>query len=236
MRIDTDKIKNKKFTEPIKSEPQKHSQEYRVLATLRYLYPNKFENMVTDESPDLQDNKNGVGIEVTAAVDYRDMRASREFANLQQKNGNTEKHKKAIVSSGYSILPIPIKEDMVAISTSGTSDGEKFFFQESIRRKTEKLEQYRLNFKRMGLAILLPEIPTTYAENHFSEWISEVLDESANLFDYVYVISHRFCIYYETQTSIAVKHSLTQDESRFLATVARMTAEGELSMTDEEWL
>ena len=236
MRIDTDKIKNKKFTEPIKSEPQKHSQEYRVLATLRYLYPNRFENMVAGESPDLQDNKNGVGIEVTAAVDYRDMRASREFANLQQKNGNTEKHKKAIVSSGYSILPIPIKADMVAISTSGTSDGEKIFFQESIRRKTEKLEQYHLNFNRMGLAILLPEIPTTYAENHFSEWISEVLDESVNSFDFVYVISHRFCIYYDIQTSTAVKHSLTQDESRFIATVARMTSEGELSMTDEEWL
>lgn len=96
MRIDTDKIKNKKFIEPIKSEPQKHSQEYRVLATLRYLYPNRFENMVTDESPDLQDNKNGVGIEVTIAVDFRDMRASREFANLQQNNGNTEKYKKPL--------------------------------------------------------------------------------------------------------------------------------------------
>ena len=51
MKIDTDKIKNKKFTTPIKSEPQKHSQEYRVLATLRHLYPNRFENVVTGESP-----------------------------------------------------------------------------------------------------------------------------------------------------------------------------------------
>lgn len=235
MRIDTDKIKNKKFTEPIKSEPLKHSQEYRVLATLRYLYPNRFENMVTGESPDLQDNENGVGIEVTTAVDFRDMRASREFANLQQKNGNTEKHKRAIVSSGYSILPIPIKEDMVAISTSGTSDGEKFFFQESIRRKTEKIEQYQSNFKRMGLAILLPEIPTSYAENHFFEWISEVFEESAKLFDFVYVISYRFCLYYDMQASIAEKNPLTQDESRFLATIARMTAEDELSLSDEEW-
>ena len=139
MRIDTDKIKNKKFTEPIKSEPLKHSQEYRVLATLRYLYPNRFENMVTGESPDLQDNENGVGIEVTAAVDFRDMRASREFVNLQQKNGNTEKHKRAIVSSGYSILPISIKEDMVAISSSGTSDGEKSFFKRAYEERKKRL-------------------------------------------------------------------------------------------------
>lgn len=235
MKIDTDKIKNKKFIEPIKSKSQKHSQEYRVLATLRYLYPNRFENMVTGESPDLQDKENGIGIEVTAAVDFRDMRAYREFANLQQKNGNTEKHKRAIISSGYSILTIPIKEDIVAISTSGTSDGEKFFFQKSIRRKTEKLEQYRANFKRMGLAILLPESPTSYAENHFSEWISEVFDKSANLFDFVYVISHRFCLYYDMKVCIAEKHSLTQEESRLLATIARMTAEDELSLNDEEW-
>lgn len=57
MKIDTDQIKNKKFTAPIKSELQKHSQEYRVLATLRYLFPNRFENMVTGEAPDLQDKK-----------------------------------------------------------------------------------------------------------------------------------------------------------------------------------
>lgn len=235
MRIDTDKIKNKKFIESIKSEPQKHSQEYRVLATLRYLYPNKFENMVTDESPDLQDNKNGVGIEVTVAVDFRDMRASREFVNLQQNNSNTKKYKKAIASSGYSIFPIPIKEDAVAISTSGTSDGEKFFFQASMRRKAGKLQLYRKNFRKIGLAILLSEIPTSYAENHLSEWISEMFDESPNLFDFVYVIFHRFCLYYDAQAKSTEKHSLTQDESRLLAKIGRMTAEGELTMSDIEW-
>lgn len=71
MKIDTNKIKNKRFTTPIESELQKHSQEYRVLATLRYLYPNRFENMITSESPDLQDKENSIGIEVTAAVDCR---------------------------------------------------------------------------------------------------------------------------------------------------------------------
>lgn len=236
MKIDTDLVKNKKFPSSVKSSILKHSQEYRVLATLRYLHPDKFDTMITDESPDLQDSISNIGIEVTVAVDFRDMRASREFANLKQKNGNPEKHKKAIVSSGYSILPMPIKDDIVAISTSGTSDGEKFFFQESIRRKTEKLESYRANFKKMGLAILLPEIPTFYAENHFSEWISEVYDESPNLFDFVYVISHRFCLYYDTQANVVTKYLLTQEESRSLATIGRMTAEGELSLENDEWL
>lgn len=112
---------------------------------------------------------------------------------------------------------------------------ERNAFSRKHTKKDEKIQQYRSNFKRMGLAILLPEIPTSYAENHLSEWITELFDESANLFDFVYVISHRFCLYYDTQAKITEKCSLTQDESLLLATIGRMTAEGELTMTDTEW-
>ncbi len=202
---------------------------------MRYVYPDKFDAMTTGEAPDLQDSTNNTGIEVTVAVKEDDMKASRAFSELNQgKSKDIEKRKNIIESSGYSF--VPLKDEKVAISTSGTADGEKYFFQQSILRKTKKLQQYRTNFKRIGLAILLPEIPTSYAENHLSEWISEIFDESANLFDFVYVISHRFCLYYDTQVKSTEKHSLTQDESRLLATIGRMTAEGELSMTDEEWL
>ena len=234
MKINTDLVKNKTFPSSIKPSILKHSQEYRVLATLRYVYPDKFDAMTTGEAPDLQDSTNSTGIEVTAAVKEDDMKVSRAFSELNQgKPKDIEKRKKIIESSGYSF--VPLKDEKVAISTSGTADGEKYFFQQSILRKTKKLQQYRTNFKRIGLAILLPEVPTSYAENHLSEWISEMFGKSANLFDFVYVISHRFCLYYDTQAKRTEKHSLTQDESWLLATIGRMTAEGELSMADEEW-
>ena len=157
---------------------------------MRYLYPSKFDTMITGEAPDLQDSASSTGIEVTAAVKEYDMKVSRAFSELNQgKPKDIEKRKNIIKSSGY--FSVPLKDEKVAISTSGTAGGEKRFFQESIRRKTKKIQQYRSNFKRMGLAILLPEIPTSYAENHLSEWITELFDESANLFDFVYVISHR---------------------------------------------
>ena len=152
-----------------------------MLVTLRYLYPSKFDTMITGEAPDLQDSASSTGIEVTAAVKEDDMKVSRAFSELNQgKPKDIEKRKNIIKSSGY--FSVPLKDEKVAISTSGTADGEKRFFQESIRRKTKKIQQYRSNFKRMGLAILLPEIPTSYAENHLSEWITELFDESANLF------------------------------------------------------
>lgn len=235
MKINTDLVKNKKFSSPVKPSVLKHSQEFRALATLRYLYPTKFDTMITDEAPDLQDSASSTGIEVTVAVKEDDMKVSRAFFELYQGNQkDTEKRKNIIESSGYSF--VPLKDEKVAIATSGTSDGEKHFFQESIRRKTKKLQQYRTKFKRIGLAILLPEIPTSDAEEHFSEWTSEVFKETDNLFDFVYVISHRFRVYYDAQENVTGKRSLSQDESRLLATIGRMTAEGELSLTDSEWL
>lgn len=109
-------------------------------------------------------------------------------------------------------------------------------FQKSIRKKSEKLRQYGKKFKRIGLAILLPEIPTTYLEENCSEWISEVLTEGQNLFDFVYVISHRFCIYNDTHNNVFSKQSLTKEEYKLLSVIARMTAEGELTLSDSEWL
>ena len=235
MKINTDLVKNKKFSSTILPSLLKHSQEYRVLATLRYLYPTNFDEMITGESPDLQDCVNGIGIEVTAAVNENDMKVSRAFSELYQgKPKDIERRKNTIESSGYSF--VPLIDEKVAIATSGTADGEKHFFQESIRRKTKKLNQYRTNFEKIGLAVILPEIPTSYAEGHLSEWISEFLEETDNLFDFVYVISHRFCIFYDTQKNTEEKHLLTSEENWALSTIGRLTAEGELSLTDSEWL
>lgn len=233
MKIDTEIIKNKKFTAPIEAKLQKYSQEYRVLSTLRYLFPNRFKKMVKGESPDLQDKENGIGIEVTTAVDWRDMRAAREFAKLQQENGDIEKHKKAITSSGYFFLPI--KKDKVAIYTSGTLEKEKFFFQESIRKKINNLQQYREEFQKIGLAVIWIDIPTSDVRDNLGKWIAEVLDKADIVFDFVYVLSHRFCVYYDVQEKSSELRTIKDTETKWLATIARMTAEGELSLSDEEW-
>lgn len=234
MNISTDLVKNKKFNCPINSSLQNCSQEYRVLATLRYLYPGRFDTMVKAESPDLQDCKNNIGIEVTVGVQERDMKANRIFSELCQESKGQEKCKRIIESCGYAVLPL--KDETFAIYTSGTSDGERDVFQKSIRRKEKKIQQYRTKFKKIGLAILLPEIPTSDAEDHFSKWISELTVDIENQFDFFFVISHRFCIYYSAQGKISEKKAITKDESRFLSTIGRMTAEGEISLTDVEWL
>lgn len=235
MKINTDLVKNKRYNTPIKACLLKHSQEFRALATLRYLFPDKYDAMVTGEAPDLQDGANSIGIEVTAAVKEKDMMVSRLFSELNKGTPKEiEKRKKTIESSGYTF--VPLKDKRVAISVSGTADGEKLFIQESIKKKIKKLPQYRETFRTLGLAIILPEILTSYSEQHIPEWLSEAFNDAEYSYDFVYVLSHRFCICYNVQENSLSKHALSDEESISLTTIGRMTAEGELTLSDVEWL
>ena len=232
MKIQTDLVSNYIFNGPIRADLLKHSQEYKVLAILRYLFPGKYEMMLTGESPDLQDCVNSIGIEVTSAVRKNDMRVASAFSKLCR-DRNNQQLKNTIEKSGYSIVQSPVGK--TSIATTGISDGEEKCFQESIRKKKAKLQQYKAKFELLGLAVILPEPPTLEAETHLLDWIREVFQEDDNLFDFVYVISHRFCIYYETQTDSYQKRTLSSEENCLLSTIARMTAEGALSLEAQEW-
>ena len=234
MKIDTELIKSKEFHNAIRANLLNRSQEYRVLATLRYLYPNKFDTMILGESPDLQDHQNNIGIEVTIAANWKDMRASREFSKLCQGTFDEKKCKDAISKSGYSI--IHIKENTFAISMFGTSDGEKSVFEESILRKVQKIPQYKKEFKKLGLAILLVEPITSDMEAHFVEWLKDTMKQNGDSYDYVYVISNRFCICYNTKENTFEKQFLKKHESVSLSKIARMTAEEQLTLSSIEWL
>ena len=141
MNIFTERVKNQHYSQPIQASLLKHSQEYRVLATLRYLFPQKYNKMAAKESPDLQDFENSIGVEVTAAVREDDMRATRAFSQFCRASSNRErqKNKTQIESSGYSI--VPIQGSRLAISTTGTSNGEKNFFQKNVREKIACFER-----------------------------------------------------------------------------------------------
>lgn len=106
MKINTDLVKGKKYSSAVKPNTLKHSQEYRVLATLRYLYPSKFDTMITGEAPDLQDSANSTGIEVTAAVKEDDMKVSRAFSELNQ--GKPKDIENAKISSNQADISLSL--------------------------------------------------------------------------------------------------------------------------------
>lgn len=62
--------------------------------------------MVPGEAPDLQDYENGIGIEVTIAVNENDMRASRAFSELYQGEQNNTKNAKKQLNQAAMLLSI----------------------------------------------------------------------------------------------------------------------------------
>lgn len=232
MNIRTELIKNKTFPTQINSRLLKHSHEYRVLATLRYLFPSVYSTMTHSDSPDLQDPIRNIGIEVTDAISENDAKVSASFAKLRQSK-ESKKQIRKIESCGYSFTKM--NNDINKITATGTADKEKVIFQQTIRKKAEKINHYKIHFKTIGLAILLPEIPSYFAENHFHEWIFDVFKEYDNFFSFVYVISERFCIYNNILENKFEKYLLNEKETIYLRTIGRMTAEGDLSLSDIEW-
>ena len=233
MNINTELLKNKKYNRAILHRLVKVSQEYRVLATLRYLFPGEYEQMERIEKPDLQDNINHFGIEVTSAVQKDDMKANRAFAEIDKNSSDSQRNAvKKIAESGYDINNT---NGIMSISRSGTEDSEKVCLRNAIVNKCPKYHIYKKDFKTIGLAVLLPEIPSTYAENNISNWIKELYSEIDIPFDFIYVISCRFCIVYDIKSNLADKKDLNNTDSQLLSTIGRMTAEGELTLNSIEW-
>ena len=232
MNINTDLIVNKIFKCAISSELVKLSQEYRVLAVLRYLFPGVYEQMEHGDKPDLQDKINSTGIEVTAAVQENVMKANRAFAEINKDSSNDQKNSEKITESGYTIH---ITNGIMSINKTGTADAEKSCFQNAILKKCKKADQYKADYAKIGLAVLLPEIPTRYAEDHLIDWVKELHSEIDKSFNFIYVISYRFCLLYDILSGNTDKKSLKSSDNLSLGKIARMTAEGELTLDSIEW-
>ncbi len=233
MNICTEKIKNKEYNGAISSELVKVSQEYRVLAVLRYLFPGEYDQMEHGDKPDLQDTINHIGIEVTAAVQGDDMKANRALAEIDKHSSNSQrKAQKKIIESGYDIN---IFNGIPSISKTGTADSEKSCLLNAIINKCKKADKYKGNFAKIGLAVVLPEIPTSDAEKNIDDWIKEIHSQIESSFDLIYVISHRFCIVYDIKNEYMDKKCLKKTDYCLLCKIARMTAEGDLTLNNSEW-
>lgn len=232
MYLETERVRNKSYTEAIDSRFQKHSQEYFVLAALRYFYPQKFDGVVLKDSPDLQDRTNRIGVEVTIAVSQKEMKASREFSKLKRMTSSDERRRiiEKIGAIGHSVKKTPIGN---VLSSSGSSSlSEKQNFQEAVSKKLKKLDSYRKSFNKVGLAIYFVEIPSSEVEKECIDWLNEICKKET--YDFYIVLSHRFFLFYEPGEEL-IELKICSCQRQYLSTIARMTAEKEISLSDIEW-
>ncbi|MCR5478662.1 MAG: hypothetical protein K6F27_02230 [Ruminococcus sp.] len=233
MNINTELIINKKYEGVISNRLVKISQEYRVLAVLRYLFPGKYEQMKHGDKPDLQDTINRIGIEVTTAVQEDDMKASRTFAEIDKSSReNLQKSLDKIKKCGYEIYDT---SGIMHIVKSGTIEAEKNCLCNAILKKCKKANNYEKDFKVIGLAVLFPDNPTRQTEEDIIKWIKELHPEIEQYYKFVYVISSQFCLMYDIKSENIDKKILDKTVNRLLWTIARMTAEGEITLESDEW-
>ena len=235
MNILTDTIENYYSGHRISSELYKRSQEYKTLAILRYLYPGKYDSMVVSEKPDLQDSAHGIGIEVTTAIPQEEMRAMSEYCKYCSTHGRKEKEKiiDRIQDTGSKLRHVNLGNKSIESLETPRVD-EKRIIQSSIIRKIEKINNYD-GFDHLGVALIL-DIPTKNAEDSIINWIKEIItNNDEKIYDFVYVISHRFCVYFDSQTQKHSRREITKNEYKRLSIIGRMTAEGTISLTNPEW-
>ena len=233
MNIYSKSISDVNFISAIAPALLKHSREYRVLATLRYLFPGRFENMIVADAPDLQDGS--IGIEVVAAVKNEDAQAERLFSYYHnpRPNESPATYKEGIEALGYSIQDSGTAPILVA--PLGDTNCEELVIKNAIRKKTAKTKRYRSKCASLGLALILPEIPTSEAESNIPLWIQQAIPSNDDKFDFVFVICERFCIYYDGAANHSSRLPINAEENQRLQKIGRMTAEGKLTIGSPEW-
>lgn len=233
MRLYTKRLKEMSFSGAIDEQLLKLSMEYRALAILKYLFPNRYENVVHNDRPDLQGEK--IGIEVTVADSSQDMRVNKEFLKFCD-GSNREVRKKTIEQDEhYQLLQV---QGIDILSAGGGMNlvKEKEKVQAAIKNKIESVKRYPNNpFQTMELFILITEIPSLAVSESIIEWINEEMErDQEEIFDRIYVFARRHCYYCERYGS-AFNRGISKEDYQMLSRIGRATAENRLSLEDEEW-
>ena len=231
MNIDTPRIVNKKVSGYIKDgEKLKLSQEYFVLAFLKYKFPDKYKDAFHSDRPDIQGEK--LFVEVTTLDKNTDVQASKEFAKYSE--DHDERRIKTIERTGNAL------RDKSCINVPSLNRGGGYNFESDhlllekrVREKIDAAKGYDIRNRTPELALIKGDRPL----QEWLEKISSSLETIVNgqeIYKTVYILFPNGCIYIEKGKSLQ-RIELSQNEYLHLKTIGRMTAEEEINTDDEEW-
>ena len=224
----TNEIRNYEVTTALPVEDIKTSREYYALATLKFAFPEQFSELFKGESPDLQDVNRKVGVEVTWGGSPRDEIINGESLKLTRARSDKEREKclQKIRQNGG---------DRDGYSTSypiSTSDYDKIHIQNVLIKKLNKINSYRVHFKRIGLAILI-EIPLFFFEDpKWGDWLSQINKDG---FDFVAILHWSGVDMYDFKTGLYNSQKIDRGDMDALKKLGRMAAEGIIKDDDPVW-
>lgn len=230
MKLNTARVQNKRVNGRIDDKKLKLSQEYFVLAFLKYKFPSKYKDVVHSDRPDLQGDN--VIVEVTTLNADKDMQASKEFAKYIE--DRDERRAQMIKSTGNVLRSNDVLNAISMVSGGGYNFESDFkLLQNRICKKIDKAKGYEINNQTVELVLVKEDRP-------LKEWLVKMSDSletivnNQNVYEKVYILFPHSCIYIEKGKS-PNRIVLTRDEYFCLKTIGRMTAEDEITLYDEEW-
>lgn len=229
MNLLSNKIHNYQVKHALSQELIKTSREYYVLAVLKYSFPEKFSGLRKSETPDLQDLKKGLGIEVTWGDSPINELISGESYKYTQANTQADRVKclKKIRQHGG---------DRNLFSTSypiSTAEGSLAFIQNAFQKKKSKIVMYRQNVQCLGLAIII-DIPIIIISDF--QWEENLSDQNNDGFNFVVLIHWSGVDMYDFDTKKHTSKMISNQDMRNLKKIGRLTAEGIITVDDDVWI
>ncbi len=171
------------FKKPLTSRYRKKYVEFLALGILQYCYGDTYVGFNVYDAPDIRDEYEGIGIEVTEAVTKEEAQIEGEFAKYRMESSLEEKErrKQIIENNGAKVnelgLTYPVKD----------GDSEKLIFQDAVRKKMKKLASYRQQgFEKVGLFVFYDEPPIPIHLEELKNCFDEVLNEYRDKYDVIY--------------------------------------------------
>ena len=232
MKIYTERVLHYEIKGAIRDRVLDKSQEYFVLALLKYYYPDEYNGFYKSEAPDLWGINRG--IEVTTASDKGAFLASRVFSEMCHETNDEVINKSKEKIEAHSSYYVNDINGIRGLASDGYGiECEKNIIWKAVRSKSLKIQDYQKNFSVIDLAILLFDIPTSEAEDNMVDWLGQI--KESEVFDKIIVICPRFILIYSTKDREHKKITISSDVKERLNIISRMTAEGLLNLDDNEW-
>lgn len=223
-----DDIRNYEVISALPMELIKTSREYKVLAFLKYSFPERFSRLQKSEAPDLQEPDGNLAVEVTWGGSPRDELISGE--SLKYDHARTEAEKEKCL---HKIRKNGGDWDDISISFPvSTVEEDKKNVIEVFKKKLKKVGNYRKNFQRIGLAIIV-DIPLFFFDDsQWGEWLSDINDNS---FDFVALVHWAGVVIYDFKTRVYSNRRISREDVDALNRLGRMAAEGIIKDDDPVW-
>ena len=228
----TDEIRNKYFDRPLDTNLWKASYEYTALAALKYVDNKRYKHLYHADAPDLRDDVNSVGIEVTEAIDPKRARTVGEMLKYQKCTRESDKLK----------CREKIYEYAEDFDKYGAVFPDRYPYHEqeeivaAFQNKLQKIKSYRANgFKRLGLLIYMKGRIFMEGCRCFDEWLRDAQKDTLEKFDFVYILHLDGLLYYDFSTGEKKHVTIPWEDGEALLKLGRMAAEGEVADDNPIW-